>query len=110
MHEIPLLYLVVEGKQVSETIFKGSMVGISAKGVEIRIEKDSPNSMPPPLSNIKINLLQLAGNPNISEDVYAKVLDRPASRRTFYVHLTYKPPAVSSALIKLMTQALNQFP
>lgn len=105
--EIALLYLVVEGKQVNDRIFKGSIVGISAKGVEIRIEKDSPDSMPPPLSNLKLNLLQLADNPGISDDVYAKVLDRPASRRTFYVHLTYKPPAVSSALRQILTQALQ---
>ncbi|MDY6781372.1 MAG: adenylate/guanylate cyclase domain-containing protein [Cyanobacteriota bacterium] len=106
--EIPLLYLVVEGKQVSDKIFKGSIVGISVKGVEIRVEKDSPDSMPPPLSNLKVNLLQLIGNPEISEDVYAKVLDRPASKRTFYVHLTYKPPAVATALRKILTQALQQ--
>ncbi|MDY7011995.1 MAG: adenylate/guanylate cyclase domain-containing protein [Cyanobacteriota bacterium] len=108
--EMPLLYLVVEGKQVSDKIFKGSIVGISVKGIEIRSEKDSPDSMPPPLSNLKINLLQLVNNPEISEDVYAKVLDRPASRRTFYVHLTYKPPAVAAALRQILTQALDRLP
>jgi adenylate cyclase len=106
--EIPLLYLVVEGKQISDTIFKGSIVALSVKGVEIRIEKDSPDSMPPPLSNLKINLLQLAGNPDISEDVYAKVLNRPASKRTFYVHLTYQPPVVATAFRQILTQALRQ--
>ncbi|MBD2577392.1 adenylate/guanylate cyclase domain-containing protein [Oscillatoria sp. FACHB-1406] len=106
--ELPVLYFVLEGKQVSDTIFKGNIVSISTKGVEIRIEKGNTDSMPPPLSNLKINFLKLGDRFGISEDVYAKVLDRTASRRTFYIHFTYKPPTIAAALVSVLTDALQQ--
>lgn len=106
--EIPVLYFVLEGKQVSDTIFKGNIISISTKGAEIRIEKGSIDSMPPPLSNLKVNFLKLGSQFGISEDVYAKVLDRPASRRTFYIHFTYKPPTIAAALLSILTDAMKQ--
>ena len=104
--EIPLLYQVVSGKQLNETIFKGSLVKISAKGAEIRAEKGAINSVPKPLSNIKLNLLQKGDFAEISEDIYAKVLEESTSERTFCIKFTAKPPAVSErldALYKFLT-------
>ena len=105
--EIPLLYQVVSGKQLNETIFKGSLVKISAKGAEIRAEKGAIDSVPTPLSNIKLNLLQKGNRAEISEDIYAKVLEETTSERTFSIKFTAKPPAVSErldALYKFLTR------
>ncbi len=104
--EIPLLYQVVSGKQLHETIFKGSLVKISAKGAEIRAEKGVINSVPTPLSNIKLNLLQKGELAEVSEDIYAKVLEETSSERTFCIKFTSTPPEVSErldALYKFLT-------
>ncbi len=99
--EIPLLYLAVEDKHVGDTIFKGSLVKLSAKGAEVRAEKTSEDSIPLPLSNIKLNLLKVGQKAEISEDIYAKVLDNSASSRSFYIHFTSKPPTVAVQLERL---------
>ncbi|MGB7520050.1 MAG: adenylate/guanylate cyclase domain-containing protein [Spirulinaceae cyanobacterium] len=104
--EIPLLYQVVSGKQLNEEILKGSLVRISAKGAEIRAEKGAINSVPESLSNIKLNLLKKGDHAEISEDIYAKVLEESTSERTFCIKFTAMPPAVSErldALYKFLT-------
>lgn len=96
--EIPLLYLILDGKRVGDTIFKGSLVKLSTKGAEVRSENVGIESMPSPLSNIKINLLKVDRQAGISEDIYAKVLKKQASQRTFYIRFTFKTPAISGQL------------
>jgi adenylate cyclase len=105
--EIPILYMVVEGKQVHDTIFKGSLVKLSAKGAEVRVEKTAEDSMPPPLSNLKINLLRVGTRVGVSEDVYAKVLEKKTTdTRSFDIHFTFKPPSVA-AIINILYQSVK---
>lgn len=100
--EIPILYMVLEGKHIDDTIFKGSLVKLSAKGAEVRVEKTAEDSMPPPLSNLKINLLKIGSRSQISEDIYAKVLQKSTSdTRSFEIHFTFKPPSVAALVDEL---------
>ncbi|MBE9117185.1 adenylate/guanylate cyclase domain-containing protein [Lusitaniella coriacea LEGE 07157] len=100
--EIPLLYQVLEGKQVSGTIFRGNLIKLSQKGAEVRADKEQAASMPPVLSNLKLNFLGLDERAGISEDNYAKVLNKPATQRTFYVHFTFTAPDVATKLNTLL--------
>lgn len=105
--EIPLLYQAVDDKQVSDLIFKGSLVKLSVKGAELRAEKGQGDSMPSPLSNIKIKLLKLDNRAELSEDIYAKVLAKTASQRTFYIHFTSLPKVVAAKINQLYSELIR---
>ncbi|MBD2042915.1 CHASE2 domain-containing protein [Microcoleus sp. FACHB-672] len=89
MEELPIQYTLLEGKDVSDKLFQGSLVKLSAKGAEVL----SQELVPAPLSNIKLNLLKEAG-----EDIYAKVIEKPADAGRFYIQFTAKPPTVAAKL------------
>lgn len=97
VEEIPLQYTILEGKQVGDTVFKGRLVKLSAKGAEIHSETEG-DVVPSELSNIKFNLLTPNNPTEISEDVYGKVLEKPADGGNFYIHFTATPPAVKERL------------
>ena len=97
---IYLQYTVLEGKQVGENVFSGSVVKLSAKGAKIHSKHRRKDDLPSELSNIKINFLD-STQTEVSEDIYAKVLDKPADDGCFYVHFTAKPPAVEAELCTL---------
>lgn len=94
---IPLQYTILEGKHIGENVFKGTLFRISAKGGEVRTE-NGIDSIPSPLTNIKINLLLNEIKADSQEDLYAKVLENPADHNTFYIRFTSKPPAVEQKL------------
>ncbi len=96
--EINLSYQILDGKKIGNTLFKGRLVKLSAKGAEVRAENGLAESIPPPLSQIKLNFFKADGYEEISEDMYASVLEQPASQGTFYIHFTFKPPAVAVLL------------
>lgn len=104
--EIPIQYTLLEGKHVNDTIFKGRLVKLSTKGAEIQAEHNEGNFVPPGLSNIKLNLLTANQPPEISEDIYAKVLEKSAGQWNFYIHFTTIPPVIKDrfdALYKLLS-------
>lgn len=93
---IPIFYLIIEGKQVSDTVCKGSLVRLSHKGAEVQIsEYTSIDLMPPPHSNIQFNILNLDNKSFMSEHIYAKVLKVQESSRTFYIRFTFKPQTIT---------------
>jgi adenylate cyclase len=107
--ELSILYFLLDGKQLSDVFFKGSIIKLSAKGAEIRVENED-NPIPSPLSNIKLNLFnrdqeELA---EISEDIYAKVLDKYGSPETFYIRFTFKPPVVAKILFKTLSKSIKE--
>ena len=106
---ISVVYLLVDGKQLGDNFFKGNLVKNSPKGAEIRAEKRGEDLIPSPMGNIKLNFLNFdaKGLPEISEDIYAKVLDKTTSEQSFYIHFTFKPPAVAAKLLQLLTEAVN---
>ncbi|GAB4196540.1 MAG: hypothetical protein Fur006_44070 [Coleofasciculaceae cyanobacterium] len=92
--DIPLQYTIIDGKHVSDAIFKGRLVRLSIKGAEIRAEHQEGNFVPPGLSNIKLNLLTPHAPTEVSEDIYAKVLEKSAEPGNFYIHFTAIPPLI----------------
>lgn len=92
---IPLQYAILEGKQISDTMLTGSLVHLSAKGALVNVDGEV-EALPSPLTNIKLNLLSQAAD--VSEDVYAKVLEKTARKGQFYIRFTAKPPKVAARL------------
>ena len=72
--EIPVRYTVLEGKHAVGTLFKGTLVSLSAKSAELRSDHFLT-----PLSNLKLNLLMPSQNEAELDDLYAKVLDKGAT-------------------------------
>lgn len=106
--EIPLLYTILQDKQMGNTIFYGRLVKLSAKGAELQV--DIPNEIPLKLNNIKINLLTSKNSAQLSEDIYAKVLEKVAGRGSFYIHFTSVPPAILTQfdqLYQMISQKSN---
>ncbi|HEY9614130.1 adenylate/guanylate cyclase domain-containing protein [Allocoleopsis sp.] len=98
-------YALLDGKHISDSLFKGSLVKLSAKGAMLRSENGEGYAVPEPLSNIKLNLLTSTNTTEFSEDMYAKVLDRSAEKGSFYIHFTAKPPHVEARLNELYQTA-----
>jgi adenylate cyclase len=104
---ISITYQILEGKQVCEPIFKGSLIKLSEKGAEVQIELGNADTLPSPLSNIKLNLLMTNNQNQYSEDIYAKVLDKPATPGNFYLQFTFKPPAEAGIIFKALSQSIR---
>lgn len=103
---IPIQYVILQEKQISETVFLGRIIEISHKGAKISVENIQNHSLPAASTNIKLNLLALQDPAWRSEDVYAKVLEKSAETGNFYIHFTTKPPAVQ-ARFDFLYKSLN---
>ncbi|QKQ74991.1 adenylate/guanylate cyclase domain-containing protein [Nostoc sp. TCL240-02] len=106
--EIPLLYTILNEKQMGNPIFYGRLVKLSAKGAELQV--DIPNEVPPKLTNLKINLFISKNSAQVSEDIYAKVLEKPTIRGKFYIHFTSVPPSLIAQfdnLYQIISQKAN---
>ena len=104
---IPIQYSILEGKQIGGVLFQGSIVQLSAKGAEILSYSENEQDIPSGLNNIKLNFLKLNQTSQISDDVYAKVLEKPAKKGSFYVHFTASPPEIKSQLNSLYEAILK---
>jgi adenylate cyclase len=110
--EIPLRYTVLEGKHLSETMFKGSFVKLSGKGGEVRSQHPVT-----PWSDIKMRLMGTDGE-EIAGDLYGKVVGKPTdTRASFAVRFTSIPPeavtllqglSLSSASLKAWGEGRSQ--
>ncbi len=96
--EIPIQYALLDGKDISDTLFKASLVELSAKGAKVRADNVGEDNLPSGLTNLKFNLLTSNTPPEVSEDIYAKVLEKPAQKGSFYIRFTSIPPAVQIRL------------
>lgn len=106
---IPIFYLIVEGKQVSDTVCKGNLVSLSHKGAEVKVnEYTSRELIPPAHSNIQLNILKLDNKSFMSEHIYAKVLKVKETTKTFYIRFTFKPQSVSDKL-DVLYQSLTSY-
>ena len=92
---IPLQYTILEGKHLSKSGSSGQIQQMSRHGALIIVE-DCDQTLPEALTNIKINLM--SETPELTEDVYAKVIDQPQIEKQFYIRFTAKPPAVQAKL------------
>ena len=105
---IPIFYLIIEGKHISNTVYKGNLIKLSQRGAEIEINKyASKDSMPLAHSNIQLNLLKPNNQSFMSEHIYAKVLKVEAASKTFYIRFTFKPQSVIKQLDSLYKSSLK---
>ncbi|MGI0486621.1 CHASE2 domain-containing protein [Pantanalinema rosaneae CENA516] len=95
---IPVIYTELSGKHVGEVMLQGWLVQLSAKGALLKLDDPNSAALPEPLSNLKLNFLPWGDQTTNSDDVYAKVLDRPADPGGCYILFTAKPPAVATQL------------
>jgi adenylate cyclase len=93
---IPLQYIILDGKHVGTTFFKGKIVNLSNQGAAIA-RADSQQPMPTALTNLKLNLIDYQES-ELSEDIYGKVTDKTDSSGNFYIRFTAKPPEVAIRL------------
>ncbi len=98
---IPIQYSVLEGKNVSNFLFKASLVRLSVNEAQIRAENGESQEIPPKLSNLKLNLLTPNKQTEASEDIYAKILDKNSENNSFIIAFTLKPPDVAAKLNSL---------
>lgn len=99
----PLLleYSVLDGKNIAETKYKGQLVELSENGGIIDYNHDDPQGFISGMTNIKCNLLNYENSQPISDDIYAKVLDKSNNNGGFYIRFTAKPPQITKQLEEL---------
>jgi adenylate cyclase len=102
--EIPLHYALVDGKDVSNAVMKGTLFRLSAKGGFIHYDPNITPVFLANLTNLKLNFFINDHQPG--EDVYAKVLTKPVSKDSFYVRFTNIPPSMEIEFNKI--SAVNQ--
>ncbi len=93
---IPIRYAILDGKNVTDILLEGSLVKLSGKGAEVSCQESVAA-----LSNIKLNLLTLTNPGLVSEDIYAKVLEKEMDNGNFFIHFTSLPPNVEAMLDEL---------
>jgi adenylate cyclase len=98
---IPIQYVIVEGKKLKGTIFKGSLIELSAKGAKVKINPEELDAKPKPNTNLKLNFISPTSPKPVSADAYAKVLERAAGIDSFYLIFTAKPPEVEARIAKI---------
>ncbi|MBD2206749.1 HAMP domain-containing protein [Calothrix sp. FACHB-1219] len=100
-HELPepilLQYVTLESKHVGDRLYAGEIIQLSHREALIKYNSDG-GELPPPLTNLKLILLNKDVSPGVGEDFYAKVLEKPAPENSFYIHFTSLPPSVRAML------------
>jgi adenylate cyclase len=98
--EVPFRYEIVEANHLGGENYKGTLIKLSPKGGEIRLEKPIPL-----LSNLKMNLAG-AGGQDIAGALYAKVVGTIAgSPAAFSVRFTSSSPEIDAFLRGLLSRA-----
>lgn len=95
---IAIQYATLDGKQINRDIVKGKLVSLSAREAEVYLEET--DLTPAPLTNLKLNIY-LNDEATGDEDVYAKVLEKPAKANHFYIRFTNRPPTIEARLNEL---------
>lgn len=99
---IKIQYSVLEGKDISQEVTFSKIIELSEKGAKIQLDLtdlhlEKSMNCPKALTNIKINFLDEEKNVN-SEDIYAKVLEKPADQGSFFIRFTAQPPEIKQKL------------
>lgn len=94
---IDLVFALIDGKAVTETVGSGQLVTLSAQGAKILVQtRDSLNQLAE-FSNLKLNL-QTHDLALGEADIYAKISDIDASQQTIRIHFTAVPPVAQTYL------------
>jgi adenylate cyclase len=95
---ISFKYAVVEGAHLSEGMFRGRLLKLSAKAAEARLENPVPT-----LSNLEMHLIGTEGQ-EIPGTLYGKVVQIIGSDNTeFYIRFTSISPEIETFLGGLLT-------
>ncbi len=98
--DLALQYAFLDGKNVSDTSFSGSLVQLSELGGLVKCDPTGDPVVVSPMSNIKLNFVTAPGS--VSEDIYAKVTEKEAEEKGyFYIYFTAKPPDIQAMFEKL---------
>ena len=98
--ERPFTYAIVEGVHLSEELFKGSFLKLSAKQAEARLEHPVPT-----LSNLKMHIIDADGH-EIAGALYGKVIEAiPGGRMKFSIRFTSMSPEVATFLRGLLEKS-----
>jgi len=108
LEPIPVHYTILSEKHIGNSIFQGRLVKLSTKGAEIYSENQEEASIPPGMSNIKLNLLTPQNTEEFSEDIYGKIVAKQTDKGNFYICFTAKTPEVSAKLDSLINEIINQ--
>jgi hypothetical protein len=65
-------YALLDGKHIGDSLFKGRLIKLSAKGALVRAEREDGHAVPQPLSNIKLTLLRPRNSVEDNRDIYAR--------------------------------------
>ncbi len=97
---IPLSYAIVDGKDISSMVIEGKLVKLSDKCGQVYIESKANSEVLSPFTNIKINfIMDIDGA--MSDDIYAKVLEKESEANSFYIQFTNLAPEIKSKLNNL---------
>ena len=94
-------YTIIEGKQIGGAVLKGRLVKLSSRGAEVQPESSDANSIPPKFTNLKLNLATSSRLVDVSEDIYAKVIDRSPNQTSFFIQFTAIPNPTQTQLSRL---------
>ena len=89
--KVLLQYTILDGKHMNGAVFTGRLLKISTNNAEIALEDLVQDNVPVPLSNIKLNFININNSGEISADIYAKVLSQSIDDGSFYVSFTAIP-------------------
>ena len=106
---LKLQYELLQDKHLDDKILEGKIIAISEKSAVITLENMA--TIPCPFTNLKLNLF-MNNQGVISEDVYAKVINKPQKHDNliadnqdfFYVSFTAKPPQVEKLLLQKLLE------
>jgi adenylate cyclase len=100
--EIILHYSLLEGKDVKDEFYQGKLRQLSAQSALVALIPPELENIPPGLTNLKLNVLAEDYPSGKSDDIYAKVLDKPAPQPgCFYIYFTAQPPEVEARFNKI---------
>jgi adenylate cyclase len=101
-------YALLDGKHISDSLFKGRLVKLSAKGAELRSDNPEKYTVPEPMSNIKLNFFTSEHAVQLSDDIYAKVLKKDSDNGSFCIHFTSLPPDIEVMLKNLYKSCTSE--
>ncbi len=108
LQSIPLQYVALDGKHIDDTMVRGSILKLSARGAEIQ-SHELIEMMPAPLTNIKLNVF-FPDESIASDDIYAKVLTVLPETNCFHAHFTAKNPQSQLKLDQLYRSLVDHQP
>ncbi|QIR38882.1 HAMP domain-containing protein [Tolypothrix sp. PCC 7910] len=107
---ILLQYVTLESKHVGDRWYEAQIIKLSHR--EALIQCESHEGKLPPLTNLKLILLNENLPQEVREDFYGKVLEKPTAEGSFYIHFTALPPSVRAMLDQIYNDISleNQYP